>query len=151
MCYICLLPSFMSFLGGLDSIGGGEEDTLCVVMYSIVPLIRTPVIRISNYPDWFGPSCKFVKNSTQITCLEITGYRINYSIAIWLVELQIRRGRKFQTQVHTVNSNSRTANCQCSLFSKKNPIIRIFRISGCSAVPINPVKWRYTVLITSCL
>jgi len=32
-------------------------------------------------------------------------------------------------QVHTVNSNSQTSNCQFSLFSKKNSIIRIFCIS----------------------
>jgi hypothetical protein len=39
-----------------------------------------------------------------------------------------------------------TSNCQCSLFSKKNPIIRIFCISGCVAVTINPGKWSSTVL-----
>ena len=38
-----------------------------------------------------------------------------------------------------------TSNCQCSLFSKKNPIIRIFCISGCVAVTINPGKWSSTV------
>jgi len=44
------------------------------------------------------------------------------------------------TQVRTVrvNSNGRTSYCQCSLFSKKNPIIQIFCISGWLAVPINP-------------
>ena len=45
----------------------------------LTPLIRTLVIRIANYPDLFGPSEKFVENSTKLTCLEITGYRINYS------------------------------------------------------------------------
>jgi len=44
--------------------------------YSRTPLIRTLVIRIANYPDRLGPSGKFVKNSTKLTCLEITGYRI---------------------------------------------------------------------------
>jgi len=29
------------------------------------------------------------------------------------------------------------------VFSKKNPIIRNFFISGCLAVPINLDKWRY--------
>jgi hypothetical protein len=48
-------------------------------------------------------------------------------------------------QVHAVNSNSRNSNCQCSLLSKKNPIIRIFCISGLLAVPINPDKWSSTV------
>ena len=47
-------------------------------------------------------------------------------------------------QVHTVNSNSRTSTCQCSIFSKKNPIIRIFCISGW-LVLINPDKRLYTV------
>ena len=42
-----------------------------------------------------------------------------------------------------------TSNCQCSLFSKKNPVIRIFYISGWHAVPINPDKWSYTVLIST--
>jgi hypothetical protein len=44
-------------------------------------------------------------------------------------------------QVRTVSSNSRTSNCQCGLFSKKNPIIRILCISGCLVVPVNPNKW----------
>ena len=48
-------------------------------------------------------------------------------------------------QVHTVNSNSQTTNCQCSLYSKKNPIIRIFCISGRLAVQINPDEWSSTV------
>jgi len=65
---------------------------------------------------------------------------------LWLLELQIRRGRKVYTQVHIVNSNSRTSNFQCSLFSNKNPIIRIFCISGWLAVRINPDKWSSTVL-----
>ena len=28
---------------------------------------------------------KFVENSTKLTCLEIAGYRINYSTALWLL------------------------------------------------------------------
>jgi hypothetical protein len=60
---------------------------------------------------------------------------------LWLLELQIRRGWKVQTQVHTANSNSRTRNCQCSLLSKKNPIIQISCVSGWLGVPINPDKW----------
>ena len=63
---------------------------------------------------------------------------MKYSTVLWLLELQIRRGRKVQTQVLTVNSNSRTSNWRCNLFSKKNPIIRIFWISGWLAVPVNP-------------
>jgi hypothetical protein len=44
--------------------------------YSRIPLIRTMVIRIKNYPDRFGPSGKFVENSTKQDCLEITNYKI---------------------------------------------------------------------------
>jgi len=34
------------------------------------------VIRIANYPVRLGPSGKFVENATQLTWLEMTGYRI---------------------------------------------------------------------------
>jgi hypothetical protein len=44
--------------------------------------------------SWLGPSGKFVKNSTKLTSLEITGYQIKHSTVLWLPELQIRRGRK---------------------------------------------------------
>jgi len=44
--------------------------------YSRIPLIRTLVIRIANYSVRIGPSGKIVKNSTKLTCLEVTGYRI---------------------------------------------------------------------------
>jgi hypothetical protein len=33
------------------------------------------------------------------------------------------------------------------MLAKKNPIIRIFHLSEWLAVPINPDKWRYTVLV----
>ena len=58
------------------------------------PLIRTLVARISRYPDRLGPPCKTVENSTKLTCLEITSYRIQYSTVLWLIELQTRRGRR---------------------------------------------------------
>jgi hypothetical protein len=48
----------------------------------------------AGYPARLGLSGKFVENSTKLTCLEITGYRIKYSTVLWLIELQIRRGRK---------------------------------------------------------
>jgi len=69
-----------------------------------------------------------------------------YITVLRLLELQIRRSRESETQVRTVNINSRTANCQCSLVSIKNPIIRIFCISGWLAVPINRDIWSSTVL-----
>jgi hypothetical protein len=49
-------------------------------------------------------------------------------------------------QVHTVNNNSQTSNCQYSLFSKKSLIIRIMCNSGWRAVPFNPDKRNSTVL-----
>jgi hypothetical protein len=52
------------------------------------------VIRIANYPDRLGPLGKFVENSTKLTCLGITGYRIKYSTVLWLLELQNRCGKK---------------------------------------------------------
>jgi len=33
------------------------------------------------------------------------------------------------------------------MLTKKNPIIRIFHLSGWLAVPINPDKWSYTVFV----
>ena len=99
----------------------------------------------AGYPDQLGPSGKSVENSTKLTGLEITGYRMKYSTTLRFLEIQIRRGRKFQTQVHTVNSNSRTSNCYCSLFSKKNPIIRFFRLRRRLAVTNKPDKRSATV------
>jgi hypothetical protein len=96
---------------------------------------------MANYTDRLGPSGKFVENSTKLTYLEITCYRIMHSTVLWLLELQIRHGRKVLTHVHTVNSNSWTSNCLCRLFSKKNPIIWIFCISRWLSVPINRYKW----------
>ena len=63
-------------------------------MYSITPIIRTLVIRTANCPDRLGPLGKFVENYTKLACLEITGYWIKYSTVLWLLELQIRCGRK---------------------------------------------------------
>jgi hypothetical protein len=71
-----------------------------------LPIIRTLVIRISNYPDQLGPSGKFIENSTILTFLEITGYQIKYSTVLWLIELRISRGRNVYTQEYTINSNS---------------------------------------------
>ena len=84
----------------------------------------------ADQPEQLGPSGKFFKNSTKLTCLEITGNKIKYSTVVWFLVLQIWCGQKVQLQVHTVNSNSRTSNCQCSLFSKINPIIWILCKSG---------------------
>jgi hypothetical protein len=81
---------------------------------------------------------------------QLSDHRIKYRTVLWLVELQTRRGRKVRTQVlvHTVISNSRTSHCPCSLFSKKNPLIRIFCTYGCLTVTINPDTWSSTVRTT---
>ena len=105
-----------------------------------------PVQQNSSYPNRLGPSGKSVQNSTKLTCLEITGYRIKYNTVLWLQELRFRRCRKVQTPVYTANSNSRTANCPCSLLSKKNPVIRIFCMSGGLAVLINLDKCSSSVV-----
>ena len=46
---------------------------------------------LSGSPWPFG---KFVENSTKLSYLEITLYRIKYSTVLWLIELQIKRIRK---------------------------------------------------------
>jgi len=61
-----------------------EGAAMSGVEYSRTPLIRTLVIRIANYPNHLGRSGKFVENSTQLTWLEITGYRIKYNTVLWL-------------------------------------------------------------------
>jgi hypothetical protein len=57
------------------------------IEYSRTPLIRMLGIRTANYPERLGPTGNFVENSTQLTCLEIIGYRIKYSTVLWLLEL----------------------------------------------------------------
>jgi len=54
------------------------------------------VIRTANYPDRLGPSGKFVENSTKLTCLEITGYRIKCSRVLWFLEIQVWRVARFR-------------------------------------------------------
>jgi hypothetical protein len=51
-----------------------------------------PDYQLSGSAGTFG---KFTDNSTTLNCFEITGYQIKYSTVLWLLELQIRRGRKF--------------------------------------------------------
>jgi len=70
------------------------RDIKMLFHYGRTPIIRKLVVRTSNNPDRLDLSGKFVKNSTKLTCLEITGYRIKYSTVLWLIELQIRSGRK---------------------------------------------------------
>ena len=48
---------------------------------------------------------------------------------LWRLEFHIRLDRKTETQVRTINSNSRTTNCQCTPFKKK------MQLSGFSVYP----------------
>jgi hypothetical protein len=47
--------------------------------YSKTPIIRTLLIRVADYPERLDPSDNIVENSTKLICLEMTGYRIEYS------------------------------------------------------------------------
>jgi len=55
---------------------------------------RSPIILI-GLALW----AKFVENSTKLTWLKVTGYRITYSRVLRLIELQISLGRKVQIEV----------------------------------------------------
>jgi hypothetical protein len=48
---------------------------------------QNPTFPDAGYPDLLGPSGKFVENSTKLSCLEITGYQIQYGIMLGLLEL----------------------------------------------------------------
>jgi hypothetical protein len=63
-----------------------DRTDVCVVGGLASDLL--PVQQNSIYPDRLGPSGKFVRNSTKLTSLEITDYRIKYSTVLWLIELQ---------------------------------------------------------------
>jgi hypothetical protein len=76
---------------------GGEKTTHCVLSCTAeLHLSGSPIVRIG-----FALWGKYVENSIKLTCLAVTGYMIKYSIVLWLLKLQISRGRKVQTQVHT--------------------------------------------------
>ena len=97
-----------------------------------------------KHVEWTCREINFTAHCRICWLFHRTRYRIKKSTVLRL-ELQIKCVRKVLTQVHTVNSDSRTSNCQCSLFSKKNPIIRIFCISGWLAITINPDMWSANV------
>ena len=98
-------------------------NSYCCCYYNRCPLIWMLVIRIGL--------------ALQINSLLIPQ---NYNLAwnYWLLDqvqysvmasrIQIICGQKVQIQIHFANGNSRTSNCQCSLFSKKNPIIQILHV-----------------------
>jgi hypothetical protein len=72
--------------------------------------------------------------------------QVQYSVMAYRTSHQAWSKGLDADTVHTVYSNSRTSDCQCSLFSKKNAIIQISCIPGRLAVPINRDKWSSTVL-----
>ena len=77
---ICLLPLYdlMACTGNtVLHYTARQLSIMCFTYYSRTSLIRTLVIRISDYPDRLGPSGKSVQNSTKLTCLETAGYRIS--------------------------------------------------------------------------
>ena len=118
-----------------------------VVHYTRTPFIRTPVFRIANYSDRLGLCGEFVKNSKNTNLL--------WNCRLWdQVQHSIMASRIWNQarseSLHAgarCNNNSWTSNCQISQFSEKNPIIRIFCVSGRLAVPINSDKWSSTMLL----
>jgi hypothetical protein len=68
----------------------------CGTNYSITPIIRMLVVRVTNYPDRLGPLGNFVENCAKLISLKITGYWIQYSTVKYYgcLEVQTRRGRK---------------------------------------------------------
>ena len=120
-----------------------DEMSICAnAINSTTPLIRALVIRIANYPDRLRRQGKSVQNSTKLT--RPGNYRLSDQVQ-YSVMASRTPNQAWSTQVHTVNSNIRTSKIKCSLFSKKNPIIRILYTSGWLAIPINRCKWRSTV------
>ena len=81
-------------------------------MYSSTPLIRKLVIWIPNYPDRFGPSGKFIENSTKLICLEISGYRIKYSTVLWLINVKSGTVESFRSRyiLYIVTAELQTVN-----------------------------------------
>jgi len=52
-------------------------------LQSLVITVNSPYLN-AGYPDQLGPSGKFVENSTKLTGLEITSYRIKYSTVLFV-------------------------------------------------------------------
>ena len=93
-----------------------RHDSLVIFKFTVVWDVETWTGKFHSCEHWSSWSA-WPFGDPKPTCLEITAYRIKYSAVLWLLELQIRRGRKVYTQVHTVNSRSGNSNCQCNLFS----------------------------------
>ena len=95
---------------------------------SRTPLIRTLVIQIANianYPDRLGPSGKHFRAVTVLHFLSVKFFPICQKRARNCVLMFYLNVKKiFSLQQPSVETFA-TSNCQCSPFSKKNPIIQI--------------------------
>jgi len=58
-------------------LGPFDPDRPCTVEIYIYP--------DAGYTDRFGPSRKYIENSTKLTCLEITCYPMKCSTVLWLL------------------------------------------------------------------
>jgi len=79
--------------------------------YSRTPLIQMPVFQIG-----LALRAYLLRNLQNYLALKLPVIWSSTVQCYWLLKLQIRRSRKVQIQVHTLNSNSWTSNCPCSLF-----------------------------------
>jgi len=96
------------------------------------------VIWNANYLDRLGASGKFVENSKKQTCLYIIGYAIQYSAMLMASRTSNQVWSKSLDAGTCCKCSSQTSSCQCSLFSKESPVVRIFCISGWLAIPFIP-------------
>ena len=129
---------------------GREErcwETTRKIKYSGTPLIRTLVIRIANYPERLGPSDEHFLTVTVFAYFcglnDSPNCQIhipNYVLMLYLYVIYIYIYIYICSLKQPFVEYFSTSNCQRSLFSKKNQIIRIFCISGWLAVPINAKK-----------
>jgi hypothetical protein len=62
-----------------------------------------------------GLRVKFVENFTKIPCPETTGFSVHVQYSVKATSTSNQAWSKGLDALHTVNSNKRTSNCQCSL------------------------------------
>ena len=84
---LCTMVNFWRNIRSCFSLHELRQPSKHCVYYSRTPLARTLVVQIANCPIRIGTNGKIFVNSTQLTCLEITGYRIQYNTVAWLLEL----------------------------------------------------------------
>jgi hypothetical protein len=105
------------------------KKTPNLLVYSRSPLIRTLVIRNPNYPD------RLLKKSF-VFKLPVIGSEYR------LMEVQIRRGRNVLQAGTSCKYYKSKCKLSMQLILKENLVIRPFCITGLSAAPVNPDKWR---------